>query len=45
MAFGPLDRGETMVSMAPKLVAGLIGDDPDPQGLEIARDCMAAVSE
>lgn len=40
---GPLDRGETMVTMAPKLVAGLIGDDPDPKGLELARDCMAAV--
>jgi 3-oxoadipate enol-lactonase len=40
---GPLDRGETMVSMAPKLVEGLIGDDPDPAGLELARDCMASV--
>jgi 3-oxoadipate enol-lactonase len=40
---GPLDRGETMVSMAPKLVAGLIGDNPDPAGLELARDCMASV--
>jgi len=29
--------------MAPKLVAGLIGDDPDPKGLDLARDCMAAV--
>jgi 3-oxoadipate enol-lactonase len=40
---GPLDRGETMVSMAPKLVAGLIGDDPDPAGIALAQDCMAAV--
>jgi 3-oxoadipate enol-lactonase len=40
---GPLDRGETMVSMAPKLVEGLIGDAPDPAGLELARDCMASV--
>jgi 3-oxoadipate enol-lactonase len=40
---GPLDRGETMVSMAPKLVQGLIGDEADPAGLELARDCMASV--
>jgi 3-oxoadipate enol-lactonase len=40
---GPLDRGETMVSMAPTLVAGLIGDDPDPTGIALARDCMASV--
>src|SRR3954468_15335687 len=40
---GPLDRGETMESMAPKLVAGLVGDDPDRAGLELARDCMASV--
>lgn len=40
---GPLDRGETMVSMAPGLVAGLIGDSPDPAGVALALDCMAAV--
>jgi 3-oxoadipate enol-lactonase len=40
---GPLDRGETMVSMAPALVQGLIGDDADPAGLALARDCMASV--
>jgi 3-oxoadipate enol-lactonase len=40
---GPLDRGETMVSMAPKLVQGLIGDDPDPAGIALAQDCMASV--
>jgi 3-oxoadipate enol-lactonase len=42
---GPLDRGETMASLAPSLVKELIGDDPDPQGVELARDCMAAVRE
>jgi 3-oxoadipate enol-lactonase len=41
---GPLDRGETMASLAPALVKDLIGDDPDPQGVALARDCMAAVS-
>jgi 3-oxoadipate enol-lactonase len=40
---GPLDRGQTMVSMAPSLVEGLIGDAPDEAGLELARACMAAV--
>jgi 3-oxoadipate enol-lactonase len=42
---GPLDRGETMVSLAPTLVGELVGDDPDVSGLEVARDCMAAVPE
>ncbi len=42
---GPLDRGETMVSLAPTLVGELAGDDPDSSGMEIARDCMAAVPE
>jgi 3-oxoadipate enol-lactonase len=40
---GPLDRGETLVSLAPSLVQELVGDDPDPRGMELARDCMAAV--
>jgi 3-oxoadipate enol-lactonase len=40
---GPLDRGETMAALAPVLVRDLVGDDPDPQGVELARDCMAAV--
>jgi 3-oxoadipate enol-lactonase len=42
---GPLDRGETMVSLAPTLVKELVGDDPDASGMEIARDCMAGVPE
>ncbi len=42
---GPLDRGETMVSLAPTLVKELAGDDPDPSGMELARDCMASVPE
>jgi 3-oxoadipate enol-lactonase len=42
---GPLDRGETMMSLAPSLVLELVGDDPDPAGIELARDCMAAVPE
>ena len=40
---GPLDRGETMVSLAPSLVRELIGDNPDAGGIALARDCMAAV--
>ena len=42
---GPLDRGETMVSLAPTLVKELVGDDPDIAGMDIARECMAAVPE
>jgi 3-oxoadipate enol-lactonase len=43
--FGPLDRGETMASLAPALVEDLVGDDPDVGGMELARNCMAAVPE
>jgi 3-oxoadipate enol-lactonase len=42
---GPLDRGATLASLAPSLVKELVGDDPDPAGLELARDCMAHVPE
>jgi 3-oxoadipate enol-lactonase len=42
---GPLDRGATMVSLAPALVEELVGDDPDPDGIELARQCMASVRE
>lgn len=43
--FGPLDRGETMKSLAPSLVKELVGDDPDPKGMELARECMSSVPE
>lgn len=42
---GPLDRGETMASLAPTLVRELVGDNPDPAGMMLARDCMASVPE
>jgi 3-oxoadipate enol-lactonase len=42
---GPLDRGETMASLAPRVVADLIGDDADPAGIELACACMASVPE
>ncbi len=42
---GPLDRGETLASLAPSLVKELVGDDPDASGMNLARDCMAAVPE
>ncbi len=42
---GPLDRGETLASLAPSLVKELVGDDPDIRGMELARDCMARVPE
>ena len=42
---GPLDRGETMKSLAPTLVKELVGDAPDATGMEVARECMANVPE
>ena len=42
---GPLDRGETMKTLAPTLVKELVGDNPDPDGMQLARDCMASVPE
>src|SRR5215475_4866792 len=42
---GPLDRGETMTSLAPVLVKELVGDDPEAGGMEVARDCMGSVPE
>jgi len=42
---GPLDRGETMASLAPALVQELVGDNPDTKGIDLARDCMASVPE
>lgn len=42
---GPLDAGATMKGLAEELVAGLIGDDPDPAGVALARDCMGSGSE
>jgi 3-oxoadipate enol-lactonase len=42
---GPLDRGETMKSLAPSLVKELVGDHPDAGGMEVARDCMGSVPE
>jgi 3-oxoadipate enol-lactonase len=42
---GPLDRGATMASLAPSLVQELTGDDPDREGMALARDCMGSVPE
>jgi 3-oxoadipate enol-lactonase len=42
---GPLDRGATMAALAPSLVQELTGDDPDKEGMALARDCMGAVPE
>ena len=42
---GPLDRGATMAQLAPSLVSELVGDNPDASGMDVARDCMAAVPE
>jgi 3-oxoadipate enol-lactonase len=42
---GPLDRGETMASLAPRVVADLVGEHADPAGIELACACMASVPE
>jgi 3-oxoadipate enol-lactonase len=42
---GPLNRGETLASLAPSLVKELVGDDPDVSGMDLAHACMAAVPE
>ncbi len=42
---GPLDRGETMASLAPSLVKELVGDAADAGGMELARECMGSVPE
>jgi len=34
-----------MATLAPVLVSELAGDDPDAGGMQVARDCMASVSE
>lgn len=42
---GPLDRGATLPQLAPSLVRELVGDAPDAAGMDLARECMAAVPE
>ena len=42
---GPLDAGQSMADLADGMVAGMVGDDPDPAGLAIARACIAATPD
>ena len=42
---GPLDRGHSMAELAPGIVAGLVGEMPDPAGLEQAVRSMSGVPE
>jgi 3-oxoadipate enol-lactonase len=41
----PLDAGRTMAELAPSIVAGLVGSDPDPDGVARATAAMARVPE
>ncbi len=41
----PLDAGRTMAELAPSIVAGLVGDAPDPDGVARATAAMARVPE
>ena len=38
---GPLDAGRSMADLAEGMVADLLGSDPDPAGVALARDCHA----
>jgi 3-oxoadipate enol-lactonase len=42
---GALDRGASLTELAPRIIKDLIGDQPDPKGLEQAILSMAALSE
>jgi pimeloyl-ACP methyl ester carboxylesterase len=42
---GPLDRGRSMADLAPGIVAGLVGEAPDPAGVAQAIRSMAKVPE
>ncbi len=39
----PLDQGRTMSDLAPAIVAGLVGDLPDPEGIDLAVEIMSRV--
>jgi pimeloyl-ACP methyl ester carboxylesterase len=39
----PLDAGSTMADLAPRLVAGFVGEDPDPAGVQRAVEVMSRV--
>lgn len=41
----PLDAGQGMATLAPALVAGMVGDHPDADGVMRAIACMSAVPE
>jgi 3-oxoadipate enol-lactonase len=42
---GPLDAGRSLAELAPGIVASLVGEAPDPEGVALARRCMAEVPE
>ena len=37
----PLDAGHSLAELAPGMVSGMVGDDPDPDGVALAVDCLA----
>ena len=39
---GPLERGATMTSLAEESVAGMVGDEPDPHGVALAREVIGS---
>lgn len=37
----PLDAGHSLADLAPDMVRGMVGDDPDADGVALAIDCLA----
>ena len=41
----PLDAGQSLADLADGMVAAMVGDDADPAGLALARDCIASTPD
>lgn len=42
---GRLDAGRSLAEIAPSAILALVGDAPDPAGVALARECLAAVPQ
>ena len=42
---GALDAGRSLAEIAPAAIDALVGDEPDPGGVALARDCLAAAPQ
>ena len=41
----PLEEGAGMKGLAPGAIAAMVGEDPDPEGVALAVECMSSVPE